>query len=237
MQTNMRHDALALTGNGTAPQRVLHLGCAALLGFALLTTQAQAQGFAVIGEGDFDGDGHQETLALDDKSCAAGDLCDWHLIGKSGNILVSGQGKKVAMVPSTTVPLIDTDGVLWTWDGLRISPFGSLLETLKPAQVRPHHIDMITTKTAYTERDQLELGVWEADLLMRPGIETIMVVYGTYYSMGGSLSPYAIFDAQGELLVDGISMDMPRIFAGAPGEGFTLVDVHNAGFTLREVRE
>lgn len=84
--------------------------------------------------GDLNLDGVEEALLLTGSGCETGS-CDWHLVGSIGpgawGVLASGSGERTGLVE--TYPeghVIRSDGVILSWDGVRLSPYHDLLATM-----------------------------------------------------------------------------------------------------------
>jgi hypothetical protein len=179
---------------------------------------------------DMDEDGRDEVLVtLTDQCDDAG--CDWSLLtdidGKMVEIL-TGHDRSVAMVGEIgNGYTVDADGTFWAWSGeeATVYPYYSLLERDGISTIPSGRKDLeLIAKSEYATADTSRLNVWLQDIDGDGTRERIIVIAGVVNMINGNLAPYVIGSDDGDVLVQGYSMDFPRIFTTTTG-GSRIVDV------------
>ena len=94
---------------------------------------------------------------------------------------------------------------------------------------------LIGATTPYEQTSRIRLEKYELDLNGDDVPERIFLIAGLYYKVGQWGTPYAIFDATDELILSGVSTDMPRIFPKSDAAGSVVIEVVPAGLRVSEI--
>ena len=179
---------------------------------------------------DMDGDGLDEVLLTLTDTCNA-DGCDWVLLS-----MIDGSLAEVLRGHDLTVAMdgtpedgftVNANGTFWAWSGRDgiVYPYYSLLEREGIETIPAGSADVtLVAQSEYAGADTADLRVWLQDIDGDGIRERIVVLDGVTNLINGNLAPYVIGSDQGALLVQGYSMDFPRIFTTSTG-GSRIVDV------------
>lgn len=177
---------------------------------------------------DIGKDGSLEALVRMSEPCEA-DGCEWRFIAKTGETwtIASTGFAKDAYLEKTAGDdaVLNTDGVTWAWSGSVLYPYASLLETATGVEANAEEIDFISKNSEFTLTDKFTGTLYRLDLFGDGSDDRIFLIDGLYYTVGTWGTPYLIFDSENKLLDSGVSMDMPRVFKAADGDGFHIVEV------------
>lgn len=179
---------------------------------------------------DMDGDGLDEVLITLNDTCND-EGCDWVLLSTiDGSLteLMRGHDLTVAMDGTDADGYtINANGTYWAWSGENnlVYPYYSLLERPDIATIPAGKSDLaLIGQSEYADADTASLNVWLQDIDGDGDRERIVVIAGVVNMINGNLAPYVIGSSSGDILVQGYSMDFPRIFTTRTG-GSRIVDV------------
>lgn len=177
---------------------------------------------------DMGKDGSLEALVRMSEPCEA-DGCEWRFIAKSGDgwsIAATGLAKDAYLEKTEgDDAVLNTDGITWAWSGSVLYPYASLLESATGVAASSEEIAFIATNSEFTLSDKFTATLYRLDLFGDGSDDRIFLINGLYYTVGTWGTPYLVFDSENKLLDSGVSMDMPRIFKAADGDGFHVVEV------------
>lgn len=191
---------------------------------------------------DMTGDGTMEAVEILPAGCEIGTLCRWRLLdrieGGTGRLVSEGEAHIIQIAPTADGgrSFLVADGVIWGWDGVDLFPWASLLDGIEPVEAHPRDGARLSAATGMSV-GTAAIARWEADLIGEEEPEVILIGQdgsGPHWATG-----YAILDASGEVILKGVSMDIPRIFVHplAPGRVATVIDVHPAGYVVHRIGE
>lgn len=176
---------------------------------------------------DIGKDGSLEALVRMSEPCEA-DECEWRFIAKTGDAwaIASTGFAKDAYLEKTAGDdaVLNTDGVTWAWSGSMLYPYASLLENATGVEANAEEIAFIATTSEFTLTDKFKATLYRIDLFGDGSDDNIFLIKGLYYAVGTWGTPYLIYNSENKLIDAGVSMDMPKIYQAADGDGFHVVE-------------
>ena len=188
---------------------------------------------------DMSRNGYEEALVTMDQNCDQ-EYCDWKLfaVGDEGwRAVGGGSGHFVHFEPTEdNGAVLNTDDITWAYSGgSTIYMYGDLLQGVAPTEASNEEYDLVAANLKYTETARMRLDRYEVDLNGDNVPERVYMIGGLFYKAGQWGTPYMIFDANDNLVLQGISTDMPRIFPMSEKPGSIVANVTPAGLQTVEI--
>lgn len=188
---------------------------------------------------DMSNNGQVEALVKMNGNCDQG-YCEWKLFAEREDgwqAVGGGFASSVEFEPTAGAgAVINADDITYAYSGgASIYMWGDLLQGQTPLEASNDEYALIGATTPYDQTSRIRLEKYELDLNGDEVPERIFLIAGLYYKVGQWGTPYAIFDANDELVLSGVSTDMPRIFPKSDAPGSVVIEVVPAGLRVSEI--
>ncbi|MBW3243552.1 hypothetical protein KUV57_12840 [Epibacterium sp. DP7N7-1] len=188
---------------------------------------------------DMSSNGQVEALVKMNGNCDQG-YCEWKLFAEREDgwqAVGGGLASSVKFEPTEgSGAVINADDITYAYSGAEtIYMWGDLLQGQTPQQANNDEYAMVGASTPYDQTSRIRLEKFELDLNGDDVPERIFLIAGLFYKVGQWGTPYAIFDANNELILSGVSTDMPKIFPKSETSGSVVIEVVPAGLRVSEI--
>jgi len=185
---------------------------------------------------DLHGTGVQSALVQTD-ACEE-DVCRWDLVAHDGGAYrVSGSSiaEEVRFEPTEGGgQVIWSDGVTWAFNGNWIMPWGSLLDDMPSRDGTEAEHRLVLEHKPFFDGSDMHLTVYEAALLGNGWNQRAIFIGGLCCMAGPSGYPFMIVDHEGEILVEGTSIDAPQLFRKSSGD-VAVISQGVSGYRIYEI--
>lgn len=206
---------------------------------AFLAAMAEGEAVLDVSRHDLGKDGSEEALVRMSSPCE-GQACEWRFVAKAetGWTVISSGFAEDAYLEETAGgdAVVNTDGITWAWSGTKLYPYASILENTPAVKATADELSFIAKNSKFTEGEKFTASLFRFDLFQDGSDDRIFLIRGLYYTVGTWGTPYLIFDDADRLIDSGVSMDMPRIFRNAKGEGIHVLEVTPVSTAIKTVK-
>lgn len=160
---------------------------------------------------DLDGDGTEEAVMHGSDYCTA--PCPFLIIdtidGDTMGVAARGSAETVEIrETSPSGHVLDADGVIYAWDGYEMFPHADLLSEIPDRDATGADRRLVARATGQ-DYYAPDMQVFDTDLVGDDDKETIIIVNAAFVN---GMAPFHVFDASGDRIYHGYSMDRPRIY-------------------------
>lgn len=192
-------------------------------------------------EADLDMDGKTEALVISEEGCD-GEACPWMLVasyqdGSGWGVVANGFGVRTDLLEtSPSGHVIQSDGVIMSWDGVRLSPYFDLLGEVPIRLASPVETRLLGRSLPGSFRP-METSVREFDPF-QTGESWKVFSLNADYGNPGEPRNFHVFDAGDTLRHSGASIGGPWIYVDFDVERQVLraVSKTSAGLLVEVIR-
>lgn len=188
---------------------------------------------------DMSSNGRVEALVKMNGNCDQG-YCEWKLFAEQEDgwqAVGSGFSRNVRFEPTEgSGAVLNADDITYAYSGgTSIYMWGDLLQGVRPMEAENAEYELIAARTPFEQTARIRLEKYELDLNGDESPERIFLIGGLYYKVGQWGTPYAVFDANDELVLSGVSTDAPRIFPLSDTPGSLVLNVVPSGIQVSKI--
>lgn len=195
---------VALAGGGAFPALADPLGDAA----ADILAESPDLRFERV---DLDQDGKDEGFLASREPCSS--PCPFAILDKTGSggigVVVRQSAKKAVLQGTASGgKVVDADGVIYAWDGYEMFPHFDLLPRVQDRQATGDDREIVKDATGQ-DYYAPDMTAYDVDLVDDQEKETVLIINSAFVN---GMAPFHVFDASGDRIYHGYSVDRPRIY-------------------------